>query len=1385
MGTDAKTVRFSRGTKKEPIGKIIEILHAYVEVLRHHPTQASMAYTAGTELNRPDSYAVFETLCMELGAKMINATEMEKNGRRGQPQKGVDVWGWRNNNVEHIVGVQCKQKGFGQDLEEKEVRDEWEQALTFVPPIKEFYLLTTANNDAAMEQLARELCLDLLQKTGRSVPYKIWGWGRICDALLPYPDLIKIFQPDYGLRSQEHSDKLDNVIEMMTDERSTNAFYLKKIWAAVNKSNGVMLLDGVDDASAGNEIDKVYDQQIDGYRSIQQGGRPTTALPLFEKMLKDVGSVASDRILFRIKANIAACFIALDDIERGCKLLLEACDCAPDEPKAISNRALAHLLLRDFPKVLETGREQFEADVADEALWGHVIQAAAQNGVREQPLSLVPERHQTTEGVVVAEVQFYRIHGNKIWREKAARARSLFPESRYARQFFADSFLDQAGKAADSWKTGTLPFALRGHIEASAETYRDIWQEVVRGDAAVGKDDFVVLANWLVALRLLDSYPEALAVIEKERQYVERDQDVLARAAIAAYEAGSELADELAPLLENSAIASMLKLQLALRKADWKLIAELPDSNVDTVDPPERAVYRTAINMCRVWKGAGGIPSAGDLEAPVAGAANDPRASILAADMCMAFGAPTIAETAYDNAREALTETSHWTSRISVAKHAFRRQKWRDAAEHYLGAVDETRDSDELRDLAVALAFEVPQTGQGARFYQDLNQNLRKDQFYRHFEAVMLFNAGDMPKAEAAARSLLKDVQRLDTFNLLAMTLQRRGRLDRIKEFLRKNDVLTFEGGTRDKLSAAQVLHEIGRIPEALTEVYRLYMAHRDRPDVALTLFGMVINERSYKHIPHPSVVTVDAWVRLEDHAGHPFTFIVGEDVSIPNGVYPATHPVVSQAMGKSIGESFTVSRDVGGQIAWTVKEVRHRWSQAARDIGHNFETQFPDENGVYSYTMKDNDIQPMLDLVKQQAEANKQFAKQYADGLPLAFLSGRMKKESISFAEYIRSLGMEIRTCFGSSQERAEAFAVIEQRRASGAVLDTYTAWVAAALDVLPILKELFGSLYVPQAVHDDLLLLRGFEKPGKSFSIVFHDGEFLKHETSREEELNRRKVIEGREKKIREYCEVLPVSAPEITGDFANDRKQSVEIAVENFGSGVLDPAALAANGYVLLSEDMNYRTLARGIWPIQGVWLQPALESAARLGLMTYDECVAKIVALARLRHGHVSIEDVLLLKALKSGDETAVADFKALAAYIGTASADIYAHMGVVVRFTDAVLEVKELPHHVRLKAISILLENLIRSRPDIYARVLVAVLIACDEEGQSAVAHWIKGHFMLPDAEEAHRVFSRRTLSNSIWKIIRSNSSLVGNISRLSSPRPIQLPKAFNVKRKKI
>lgn len=1334
-----------------------------------------MAVTAGTEFRRPDRYEDFETNCMKLGKVLINTSNVNKNGRRGQPQKGVDVWGYRDRNIEHVVGIQCKLKSLGNELDEAEVRDEWTKALTFHHEIKEFFILTTADNDVKMEELARNLSLGLLKKTGRSVEFYVWGWQRICDEIVDHPDLIRAFDPDYGIYSREHSAKIDDVL--IGQERA--AVQMNTVTEMVRKVVLHVAPGTFDDTVSGSKIDEVLDRQIDGYRTLFQDGLPRTAKSLFDKMLADVESEASSRILFRIKANIGACHLALDEVDKGCELLLAAYDHAPDEPKAIANQALAYLLKGDFQRVLEIGAAHFDTNTANEDIWAHVVQAAGQTGFPRDPLELVPVKFRESEGVMVAVIHFDRIRGDTNWRTKAGHVYTLFPHSRYARQFYADSILETVGAEIDGRSTGIVPTNLKAPLESAAEIYRDIWDETTKGERVVDSDEFAVLANLFVTLRVLNRHQDSIALIVRERERIAQDQGTLLRAAIAAQEAGSSLVDDLLPLLTPGEATSMLTIQNALRHANWALLADLDDHVVGAVAVAEKVVCQTAVDLCRAWKAAGGAPDGEDLAPIVRAAADDPRASILAADLCGAFGVADLSETAWQNARKSVRMDSHWTSRASVAKHAHRLRRWRDAADLYSGIVDHDIDSEELRNLAVAVACEAPQTGRGARFFRDLPAELRSVLFYRHYEAVMLFNSGDLKKAEKAARSTLRDSRQLYDFRLVCLILRRMGRPDRIRGLVNGLDLLSLEGSPHDRMFAARVLHDVGKIPAALKEMYRLYHAHRDKPDMALGFFIMMMDERSYRHVPRPKSVELDAWVRAIDEHGHVLEFTVGEDSSPADHIFPETNAIVVDALGKKIGQTFSRHREAGGDIVWTIKEIRHRWSHAARDIGENFETRFPDVHGVYSYTLKENDIQPMLDIVRSQSEANEQFAQNYLSGLPLSFVAGRLHRDPVSFAGLVRSLGHEIRTCLGNHQERARAIDAIANHRAGGAVLDTYTAWTAASLDVLPVLKELFGTLTIPQAVKDDLLLMRGFDHPNsKALSVIYRDGEYYKHEVAPEDVARWKEFVSGQLAKVEKFCEIAPVSAPAITGDAVDERTEVLDMAVENFGAGVLDAAAIAADGRVLLTEDMNYREFVGTIWPIKYTWLQPALSYAVHVGLLTLEEYAAKLVDLARAGHGFVSFDASILIETMRPGTDDALANFTIASDFIGTPKADLRSHVGVVRASIEGLLAQENIPYMMRLKATSVLLGKLIRNHRNIHGKLLVAVLVGVNDPAQRVVAGWISGHFLLPETNRAYGEYCDSTLPFSIRRILSSDFSLIGNIQRLSAFREIALPSAF-------
>ncbi len=1334
-----------------------------------------MAVTAGTEFRRPDRYEDFETNCMKLGKVLINTSNVNKVGRKGQPQKGVDVWGYRDRNIEHVVGIQCKLKSLGKVLDEAEVRDEWNKALTFNYEIKEFFILTTADNDVKMEELARDLSLELFKTTGRSVEFYVWGWQRICDEIVDYPDLIRAFDPDYGPYSREHSEKLDDVL--IGQEQA--AVKIDVMTEMVRKVVLHMAPGTLDDTISSSKVDEALDRQVDGYRTLLQEGLPRTAKSLFEKMLVDVGNEVAPRVLFRIKANIGACHLALDEVGKGCELLLEAYNHAPEEPKAITNQALAYLLKGDFQRVLEIGAANFDTDTANPDIWAHVVQAAGRTGFPRNPLELVPAKFHDSEGVMVAVVHFDRGRGDANWRTKAGHVYTLFPDSRYARQFYADSILEAVGAEIDGRSTGIVPANLKAPLEAAAEIYRDIWDETTKGELVVGSDDFGVLANLFVALRLLKRNQDSIDLIVRERERIEQDQDTLLRAAIAAHEAGSSLVDDLLPLLAPGEATSMLTVQSALRHANWALLAELDDNLVGAVADAEKVVCRTAVDLCRAWNTAGGAPGEADLAPAVQAAADDPRASILAAQLCETFGLPGLSDRAWQNARKSVRADSHWTSRASVAKHAYRLRRWRDASDLYTGIVDQDIDSEELRNMAVAVACEAPQKGRGARFFRDLPASVRSKLFYRHYEAVMLFNSGDLKKAEKAARATLKDSRQLYDFRLVCLILRRLGRAASIRGLVNGMDLLSLEGSLNDRMFAAQVLHEAGRVPAALKEMYRLYHAHRDNSDLALGFFIMMMDGRSYRHIPRPKAVELDAWVRAVDEHGHELEFTVGEDASPADHILPVTNAIVMEALGKEVDETFSRHREAGGNAVWTIKEIRHRWSHAAWDIGENFETRFPDVSGVYRYTLKENDIQPVLDMVRSQAEANEKFAQNYLNGLPLSFVAGKLHRDTIGFAGLVRSLGHEIRTCLGNHHERIRALDAVVKRPVGGAVLDTYTAWVAASLDVLPVLKQLFGRLVVPQAVKDDLLLMRGFDRPNsKALSLTYRDGEFFKHEVAPDDVDEWRAFVSQRLAKIEEFCEIAPVAAPLIVGEAADERTEILDMAIENFGAGVLDAAAIAADGHVLLTEDMHYRNFAGIIWPIKSTWLQPTLSYAVHCGLMSFQDYTAKLVELAHAGHGFVSFDASILIETMRPGTDDALANFTIASNFIGTPTADLMSHVRVVRACIEGLAAQVGIPYLMRLKASSVLLDKLIRNHADRHGEILVAVLVGVDETVQPIVSGWIAGHFLLPEAERAYAEYCKRTLTAAIRTILSRNDSYVGNLQRLGQRRKVHLPAAF-------
>lgn len=128
------------------------------------------------QLRKPENWQDFEELCKILWGEIWNCPEIKKNGRSGQIQHGIDIYGKPSWEKGEYYGIQCK----GKDdytksvLSEKEIDAEIKKAKKFKPVLKKIYFATTANKDAKLEEYVRIKDVESQREGGFEIHLFCW-----------------------------------------------------------------------------------------------------------------------------------------------------------------------------------------------------------------------------------------------------------------------------------------------------------------------------------------------------------------------------------------------------------------------------------------------------------------------------------------------------------------------------------------------------------------------------------------------------------------------------------------------------------------------------------------------------------------------------------------------------------------------------------------------------------------------------------------------------------------------------------------------------------------------------------------------------------------------------------------------------------------------------------------------------------------------------------------------------------------------------------------------------------------------------------------------------------------------------------------------------------
>jgi len=112
-----------------------------------------MPTIAGANIPPPKSWDEFEDIVLSTAKLRWKSTNFFRNGRQGQRQDGVDVFG--NSDEGMIIGVQCKNTIHR--LSEDVICSEIKKAESFEPTLGALYIATTSSRDAALQESIRKI----------------------------------------------------------------------------------------------------------------------------------------------------------------------------------------------------------------------------------------------------------------------------------------------------------------------------------------------------------------------------------------------------------------------------------------------------------------------------------------------------------------------------------------------------------------------------------------------------------------------------------------------------------------------------------------------------------------------------------------------------------------------------------------------------------------------------------------------------------------------------------------------------------------------------------------------------------------------------------------------------------------------------------------------------------------------------------------------------------------------------------------------------------------------------------------------------------------------------------------------------------------------------
>ncbi|WP_455809051.1 tetratricopeptide repeat protein [Pseudomonas koreensis] len=726
---------------------------------------------------------------------------------------------------------------------------------------------------------------------------------------------------------------------------------LESIIEAVNKSNTTqyaVLAKGVE-----GDLHTEFDRQIDHYREQMNSGAVNLALKSFEKLLTDQIEKLSSLLKFRIKANIAICHYQLGNIAKASNLLLEACTYAPEDKRAIANKALAYILQDDCDKALEYGKEKIIEYPDNELLAGYILQATRikyhNHCVFKDPFREFSERVQLSQNVRIAHIHLLASRKVEGWRDTAKKFLDEYPDDMQVKNLIANDILHHYVENRQSANGFTFTKDEVEELKLAAQYIDAEWQQFKSSDRVANASDLQNIQNLLILYKLTGDVNALIKNCTFVLEELTSDQEVIettARSLIDLQE--SELFEQAVLKVTNPMNARKLRFLNNLVKKDWKSLSDTQDYNLEKFDDQFATHAKVVVYIARADEGkARGKEQLANL---LSTCELDSRGRLLLFDFAATSKINIIAQMAHAYGHDRVTEHSETIEFFHYMKLLRFLTLWREIVQR-LESHPALSDNYELKHmLALGFLNEHPIRAEAVAFFE--SYVIPNPQGFELLAGVFYFKRNDFLQAVPLVEKYLSDGGTdLFAFVVLCDIAKLSSDSPSLAKLFNMYDPSCLEGTPEQRIHVAKLRASIGKGADALADAYEILIENPDSAPVALGFFSIFLTVEKDKILDSTVVISNGCYYRLLPSEGTPIEKIVNPNTSDLLGLSPEKVDFYTRRVwGKGVGYEF-IQEKPQGNIVWRVDEIKHPYLHAFHQICQNYETQFPDAGGVVGDT--------------------------------------------------------------------------------------------------------------------------------------------------------------------------------------------------------------------------------------------------------------------------------------------------------------------------------------------------------------------------------------------------------------------------------------------------